>query len=92
MEQPLASPVQDQPKPRQEPLEQFGSLNAPGQPVDPQALGNPESHDIPPPKNLPAPGTGSTVKYEANWRSLESRPIPEWYEDAKVTVLDLYWT
>ncbi len=82
--QPLAPPVQDQPKPKQEPLVQFGSLNDPGQPVDHMAQASPSSHDIPPPKNLPPPGTGSAVKYEANWQSLESRPVPDWYEDAKV--------
>jgi alpha-L-fucosidase len=26
------------------------------------------------------------IKYEANWKSLDTRPIPGWYDDAKIGV------
>ena len=37
---------------------------------------------IPPPKNLPL--NSPKNHYKPTWESLESRPIPQWYEDAKV--------
>ena len=37
---------------------------------------------IPPPRNLPK--NSPIYNYKPTWESLESRPIPEWYEDAKV--------
>ena len=37
---------------------------------------------IPPPKTLPK--NSPRHHYKPTWESLESRPIPEWYEDAKV--------
>ncbi len=42
-----------------------------------------ESADgIPPPKILPA--NSPKHQYQPTWESLESRPLPEWYDDAKV--------
>ncbi len=32
----------------------------------------------------------NTKKYEPNWESLESRPVPQWFEDAKVGIF-LHW-
>ncbi|RZF45525.1 hypothetical protein LSTR_LSTR005727 [Laodelphax striatellus] len=29
-------------------------------------------------------------RYEANWKSIDSRPIPEWYEDAKIGIF-IHW-
>ena len=37
---------------------------------------------IPPPKSLPL--NSPKNHYKPTWESLESRPIPQWYEDAKV--------
>ena len=42
---------------------------------------------IPPPRNLPK--NTPLYDYKPTWESLESRPIPEWYEDAKVCNLNL---
>ena len=39
---------------------------------------------IPPPKNLPL--NSPKNHYKPTWESLESRPIPQWYENAKVRV------
>merc|ERR1712142_954459 len=40
-----------------------------------------EPHDLNP---------DGTVRYKANWESLETRPTPQWFEDAKVGVF-LHW-
>ena len=39
-----------------------------------------------------APGGvgGATMKYEANWESLDARPTPEWYLDAKFGIF-IHW-
>lgn len=34
--------------------------------------------------------TASQAKYEANWDSLDSRPIPQWFEDAKFGIF-IHW-
>ena len=31
-----------------------------------------------------------TVQYEPNWASLDSRPVPEWYDNAKVGIF-IHW-
>lgn len=36
--------------------------------------------------SLPSPSNG----YEPNWSSLDSRPLPSWYDDAKVGVF-MHW-
>lgn len=33
---------------------------------------------------------GSFAKYEPNWKSLDSRPIPNWFENAKFGIF-LHW-
>lgn len=30
------------------------------------------------------------VKYEPNWKSLDSRPLPSWYDDAKIGIF-IHW-
>ncbi|CAG2101362.1 unnamed protein product, partial [Medioppia subpectinata] len=40
---------------------------------------------------LSAPnGTNPTARYEANWASLDKRPLPGWYDEAKIGVF-LHW-
>ena len=44
-------------------------------------------------KALPAfrkPVRKDAKKYEANWASLDSRPIPQWYKDAKFGIF-IHW-
>ncbi|KAM9340045.1 tissue alpha-L-fucosidase-like [Symphorus nematophorus] len=31
-------------------------------------------------------GPGCTARYTADWKSLDSRPLPQWYDDAKVGI------
>ena len=33
---------------------------------------------------------GYTVKYESNWKSLDSRPVPQWFQDAKFGIF-IHW-
>ena len=33
---------------------------------------------------------GDTIKYEPNWKSIDSRPLPGWYDDAKIGIF-LHW-
>ncbi|MBQ6865055.1 MAG: alpha-L-fucosidase, partial [Clostridia bacterium] len=33
---------------------------------------------------------GFTVKYESNWKSLDSRPVPQWFQDAKFGIF-IHW-
>ena len=33
---------------------------------------------------------GDTIKYEPNWKSIDSRPLPPWYDDAKIGIF-LHW-
>ncbi|TNN78228.1 Plasma alpha-L-fucosidase [Liparis tanakae] len=35
-------------------------------------------------------GTGGTTKYEPNWKSIDSRPLPEWYDQAKFGIF-IHW-
>lgn len=35
-------------------------------------------------------GTSKSVKYEPTWESLDSRPLPQWYDDAKVGIF-IHW-
>ncbi len=39
---------------------------------------------------LTFPQQAQTKKYEANWKSLDSRPNPEWYRDAKFGIF-IHW-
>ena len=48
----------------------------------PEKIGEASVAGIPPPKNLPL--NSPKNHYKPTWESLESRPIPQWYEDAKV--------
>ena len=32
----------------------------------------------------------SFVKYKPNWKSLDSRPLPEWFDDAKIGIF-IHW-
>lgn len=32
----------------------------------------------------------SAVRYQPNWESLDSRPLPQWYDDAKIGIF-LHW-
>ena len=34
--------------------------------------------------------TVSAIKYEPNWKSLDSRPLPSWYDEAKIGIF-LHW-
>lgn len=34
--------------------------------------------------------TNDAVRYEPNWDSIDSRPIPEWYDEAKIGIF-LHW-
>lgn len=33
---------------------------------------------------------GCAARYEANWTSLDARPLPQWYDDAKVGIF-VHW-
>ncbi|CAH1099941.1 unnamed protein product [Psylliodes chrysocephalus] len=33
---------------------------------------------------------GSSGKYEPNWKSLDTRPLPKWYDDAKIGIF-IHW-
>lgn len=35
-------------------------------------------------KNRPASKSGLKDKYQPTWESLDARPLPQWYDDAKV--------
>ncbi|CAL4063218.1 unnamed protein product, partial [Meganyctiphanes norvegica] len=35
-------------------------------------------------------GLGSCVRYEADWDSLDTRPLPTWYDDAKIGIF-IHW-
>ncbi|XP_068577952.1 plasma alpha-L-fucosidase-like [Cebidichthys violaceus] len=35
-------------------------------------------------------GTGGTTKYEPNWDSIDSRPLPEWFDQAKFGIF-IHW-
>ncbi|XP_034418580.1 plasma alpha-L-fucosidase isoform X2 [Cyclopterus lumpus] len=35
-------------------------------------------------------GTDGTTKYEPNWKSIDSRPLPEWYDQAKFGIF-IHW-
>lgn len=35
-------------------------------------------------------GGGCAVRYEANWTSLDARPLPQWYDDAKIGIF-VHW-
>jgi alpha-L-fucosidase len=39
---------------------------------------------------LALPAMAQAPKYEANWKSLDSRPIPKWFQDAKFGVF-IHW-
>ena len=39
---------------------------------------------------LPATGRAQSARYEPNWTSLDSRPAPEWYLDAKFGIF-IHW-
>ena len=32
----------------------------------------------------------SSIKYEPNWKSLDSRPIPAWYDESKIGIF-IHW-
>ena len=32
----------------------------------------------------------SDIRYEPNWKSLDSRPLPRWYDDAKFGIF-MHW-
>lgn len=34
--------------------------------------------------------TGNGIKYEPNWESLDTRPLPQWFDDAKFGIF-LHW-
>ena len=34
--------------------------------------------------------TNSKIKYKATWESLDSRPLPKWYDDAKFGIM-IHW-
>lgn len=35
-------------------------------------------------------GTDTAVSYEPNWKSIDSRPLPEWYDQAKFGIF-IHW-
>ncbi|XP_029685679.1 plasma alpha-L-fucosidase-like [Takifugu rubripes] len=35
-------------------------------------------------------GTGTAIRYEPNWKSIDSRPLPEWYDQAKFGIF-IHW-
>lgn len=35
-------------------------------------------------------GTDTAVRYEPNWKSIDSRPLPEWYDQAKFGIF-IHW-
>lgn len=35
-------------------------------------------------------GTGRAIRYEPNWKSIDSRPLPEWYDQAKFGIF-IHW-
>lgn len=35
-------------------------------------------------------GSVSLIRYEPNWKSLDSRPLPVWYDEAKLGIF-LHW-
>jgi len=39
---------------------------------------------------LSACGSVAAVRYTPDWKSLDSRPLPQWYDDAKVGIF-LHW-
>lgn len=35
-------------------------------------------------------GADTAVRYEPNWKSIDSRPLPEWYDQAKFGIF-IHW-
>lgn len=35
-------------------------------------------------------GIGTAIRYEPNWKSIDSRPLPEWYDQAKFGIF-IHW-
>lgn len=40
--------------------------------------------------NIPRTVDSVDVKYEPNWDSLDSRPLPKWYDEAKIGIF-IHW-